>query len=428
MSVKPSRTFASPRMKSSPKTTVWAEFTPLAMKHKAVNLGQGFPSWHPPEIVRRHAVEAVTDAMKPLNNQYARPMGHVELVTPLAEAYTKKFGRTVDPLSNILITNGSTQALYCAFQTMLGNGEEVVMFEPYFDLYAPDVEMAGGKPVLIPLRPNAGGRTSQDWVYDKQELERAMRPQTKIIIVNTPQNVPGKVWTQEELEHIASLAKKHDVYVIMDEVYEYMVYDGLTHIHMATLPGMWERTLTLCSAGKTLSATGWKIGWTVAPAEMITVLLQTHSHQAFSVATPLQIAVGRSLTTYKDGQYYLNLRKEYQAKRDLLCKVLQAAGLNPITPKGSYFVVADISAVPESLYVNPTEKSVAKDWQFARWLTTEFKVTGIPVSAFYSQSKWAIAERYVRFAFCRELSELEEAGRRLLPLAAVIRKDRNAKL
>eukprot|EP00760_Papus_ankaliazontas_P036582 PhM_4_TR8347/c1_g1_i5/m.17811/K00816/CCBL; kynurenine---oxoglutarate transaminase / cysteine-S-conjugate beta-lyase / glutamine---phenylpyruvate transaminase len=377
------RQWSSERMRSIAKTTVWAEFTGLAMEHKAVNLGQGFPSWAPPPFVQKEYETVGSEAATlPLQHQYCRSLGHPELVTALAAKYSKSLNRPVDAMKEVLITNGSTQGLYCAFQTFVGDGDEVIIFEPFFDLYMPDIHMAGGKTVLIPLRPTKGaGGTSQDWKYDPAELERAFNSRTKLVVINTPQNVPGKVWSRAELEHVAALVKKHDCFVVMDEVYEYMVYGGAEHVQMATLDGMWDRTITVGSAGKTFSCTGWKIGWCVGPSEAIVPLHQTHAHQAFSVATPLQIAVGRTLksASLDDGKYFDELRRGYERRRDVLVNVLSEVGLRPTVPHGAYFVVADVSCVPKGLYMNDaaTSEGVAMDWQFCRWLTKEYGVTAI---------------------------------------------------
>eukprot|EP00760_Papus_ankaliazontas_P036579 PhM_4_TR8347/c1_g1_i2/m.17818/K00816/CCBL; kynurenine---oxoglutarate transaminase / cysteine-S-conjugate beta-lyase / glutamine---phenylpyruvate transaminase len=422
------RQWSSERMRSIAKTTVWAEFTGLAMEHKAVNLGQGFPSWAPPPFVQKEYETVGSEAATlPLQHQYCRSLGHPELVTALAAKYSKSLNRPVDAMKEVLITNGSTQGLYCAFQTFVGDGDEVIIFEPFFDLYMPDIHMAGGKTVLIPLRPTKGaGGTSQDWKYDPAELERAFNSRTKLVVINTPQNVPGKVWSRAELEHVAALVKKHDCFVVMDEVYEYMVYGGAEHVQMATLDGMWDRTITVGSAGKTFSCTGWKIGWCVAPSEAIQAMLKINSHIVFCVSTPFQIAIGRTISETMGNSYHADLISMYSHKRQRLCDMLATVGLTPTIPDGAYFALANIAAVPEHLYVD-AQCPDAKDYQFCRWLTKEYGVTAIPVSAFYSPANRAVGAQYVRFAFCKDDADIDEAGRRLERLRQLL-KGGNSKL
>lgn len=431
---------AAHRLDKIPKFTVWQEFTPLAVKHKAVNLGQGFPSFNPEPFVLQHASAAIHD-VNPLAHQYARGLGHLELVSCLQRKYAVQLGRSspiaaVAPTATadgsgsglqndeVLILNGTTQALSCACQAFISDGDEVVMFEPFFDLYINDIEMCGGKPIIGTLQPPTATMTTttsgtttttraSEWRVDFDALERRMTPRTKMILLNTPQNVPGKVWSLDELQCIADIARRRDLLVIADEVYDHLLFDGAEHVSIASLPGMWERTITVASAGKTLTVTGWKVGWAIAPKELILPMSQVFANQAFSVATPLQVAVARSLTEASTNGYFDRLLATYNRRREKLCTMLSNVGLPPVIPQGAFFALADISNIRPEAYVTEkaTAEGVARDWQFCRWLTTEIGVTAIPVTAFCTESSRPMFDRYVRFAFCKTDEAIEEAGR-----------------
>lgn len=412
--------FAARRLAAVPKRTVWHEMTPLALEHKAINLGQGFPSYAPPDFVMKNLASVSLQENSPLNHQYARAFGNLELVNPLREIYGKQLGRDEIKLMEVLITNGVTQGLNLACQAFIGPGDELVTFEPFFDLYVNDVEMAGGKVQLVPMETNT--EFANKWTFSEAALRAKINMNTKAILVNTPQNVPGKVWNMEELQLIARIAVEHDLLVFADEVYTTLVYDGAQHVSIGSFPGMFERTITMCSAGKTFSCTGWKIGWIVAPEPFIVALNQVQAHQSFSIATPLQIAVGRSLIEAKTNGYYEQLNAMYTAKRKLLCDILTTAGLQPVMPAGGFFALADISLVDEKHYVDPNEKEVARDWQFCRWLTKVIGVNAIPSTAFCTNESRPIFDKFVRFAFCKKDEDIQEAGKRLMKLRDYFRQ------
>ena len=407
----------SSRLSTIPAMTVWSEFTPLAMKHNAINLGQGFPSFGPPDFVK-DSLQSVLAQPESMNHQYCRSMGHPALVKELQNRYSDGLGRqhaggvTMD---EVLITNGVTQALNCAMQAFLSPGDEVLMLEPFFDVYPNDVVMAGGVPVTVPLQFAKGGDAST-WTIDWDALEGAVSStgKTKMFIFNTPQNVPGKVWSKEDIQRIADFSKRHNLLVISDEVYEYMTYDGTEHLHLANLPGMWDRTLTMSSAGKTFSCTGWKIGWTVGPAHYIQSMAQIHAHQAFSVSTPNQMAVAKALQHASSSGYYREFRDLYEGKRNLLCDLLGKAGLEPVIPQGSFFVLADISRVKKEVF-HDEASPLALDWQFCRWATEAIGVTAIPTTAFCKADK-ARYQHFARFAFCKDDEYMRQGGDRLLKL------------
>lgn len=406
---------AARRLEKIPKSTVWTEFTPMAIKHKAVNLGQGFPTFVPPRFVLENAQKVFApDTTEFLDHQYCRSMGHLDLVRVLQDKYTKLLGHQIQE-TDVVVTNGVTQGLNLAIQAFVDSGDEVVCFEPFFDLYCNDVHMANGSCKIVPL--HIEGPTANDWRVKEADLRAAITDRTKVILLNTPQNVPGKVWSRDELEMVARVVRGTNIVVFSDEVYMTLVYDGIPHIPFASLPDMFERTVTMCSAGKTFSVTGWKLGWIVGPSYLIAPIQQVQAHQSFSISTPLQRVVAKSLVDAESNGYYAELLSTYERKRKLLCDVLSAAGLDPVVPQGGFFVLANISKVSPTAYMDPNDTTdVGRDWQFCRWLTKDIGVTAIPTSAFCSVAGRARYDMYARFAFCKSDADIEEAGRRLLRL------------
>ena len=392
-------------------TTVFAEYTALALQHSAVNLGQGFPNFPAPDFVKEAAQHAIGADL----NQYARSAGHPRLIHALAKVYGPLFGRDLNPQSEIVVTTGATEGIFATVQALVQTGDEVVLIEPFYDSYAPSVIMAGGTPVYVPLRPKPNAASSADWVLDMAELEAAFNERTRLLIINTPQNPLGKVLSRVELQQIADLVQKHDVLVLSDEVYEWMTYSApssdqnrVEHVRIATLPGMWERTITLGSAGKTFSVTGWKIGWAIASEKLAHAIFMAHQWIPFAVATPLQEAVGIAMEVAPDHDYFNWLSQMYQGKRDLLLNVLTDVGLPPLTPDGSYFILVDTSGLAV-----PIEPGVRRDVSLCRWLTREVGVAAIPPSHFYSPAHQYLTDNLVRFCFCKTDEMLEEAARRL---------------
>ncbi len=388
--------------------TVFAEFTALANEVGAVNLGQGFPNFPAPDFVKTAAQQAIAADL----NQYARSAGHPRLVNALAALYSPLFGRSLNPLTEIVVTVGATEGIFATVQALVDPGDEVILIEPFYDSYPAVVTMAGGTAVYVPLRAPAGATSAAEWRLELDELAAAFSPRTKLLILNTPLNPLGKVYDLAELSAIAELAQQHDIAVLSDEVYEWMVYPTaahpVEHVRLATLPGMWERTVTLGSAGKSFSVTGWKIGWAIAPPHLAHAVTMAHQWIPFAVATPLQEAVAVALEQAEERDYFAELRSMYQAKRDLLLNALDDVGLMPMTPDGSYFIVVDTSKLPVGV-----APGTRRDVAVCRWFTREIGVAAIPPSPFYSVAHQELTDNLARFTFCKTDAMLHEAARRL---------------
>ena len=373
-------------------TTIFQEMTDLANAHDAINLGQGFPDFPAPDFIKEAAREAIANEI----NQYAPGNGRSSLRRALAQKYATQYGLHFNPDTDIVVTVGATEAIFTTILGLIDPGDEVILIEPYYDSYVPAVTMAGGIPRFLTLR-------SPDWTINADELEALFSDKTKLIVLNTPHNPIGKVYRRAELALLARLCQQYDVVALSDEVYEHLVYDGLTHIPLATLPGMAERTITVSSMGKTFSTTGWKVGWAVGPADLVTAVFRAHQFITYSGAAPLQEASAIALTYAAQQNYYAALLTMYQHKRDFLLQSLRAAGLQPITPQGSYFAMVKLD-----------QFDFANDVEFCRYLTTEIGVAAIPPSAFYHNPDDGAG--LTRFAFCKSDAMLAEAAKRLLRL------------
>jgi N-succinyldiaminopimelate aminotransferase len=373
-------------------TTVFVEINDLARQCNAVNLGQGAPDFDGPPEVLAAAVAAINGQL----NQYAPGVGMPVLREAVARHTERFYGQKIDWQTEVLITSGATEAVFAAILGLTDPGDEVIVFEPVYDSYVPNMVMAGVRPRYVPLR-------GDQWSFDPDELARAFNQRTRAIIVNTPHNPTGKVYSLEELSLIADLCRKHQVVAITDEVYEHILYDGIAHTRLATLPGMAERTLTISSVGKTFSVTGWKIGWAIGPADLVNAVNQAHQFITFAVASPLQAAAAAALTL--PIEYFEDLQTSYQAKRDRMLEVLEHAGFRASKPQGSYFIMADWRAV--------APRRVEDDVQFARWLITQIGVACIPSSAFYQESDKELGRYLARFAICKKDETLAAAAERL---------------
>lgn len=415
MSTSPSLPTIADKTKGIEKS-VWVEFIQLALEVKPLNLGQGFPDFAAPDHVRKALSEASVSTTNVLLNQYTRSFGHPRLANALSKVYSKVVGREINPMTEVLVTAGAYEALFVTIMGLVNPGDEVIIIEPFFDCYVPQVKLAGGTPVFVPLRPKKteGEISSGDFELDPAELAAAFNNKTKAIVVNTPNNPLGKVYKKDELMMIADLCKKYNSVAIMDEVYEWMTYTGQEHVRMATLPGMWDRCITIGSAGKTFSVTGWKIGWAYGPTYLLKGSQVIHQHSVYTCTTPIQEAVAmgfeRELEVFGTPECYLqSLAVELEVKRDLVVRILREAGLNPIVPEGGYFIMADVRDIANKVDLggDPNER---KDFRFVKWMSRNRKLQGIPPSAFYSPEHGDLGENYIRFCFIKEDKNLEKAG------------------
>jgi len=376
-------------------TTVFVEINDLARQHNAVNLGQGAPDFDSPPEVLAAAVKAVNSAM----NQYAPGIGLPAAREAIAGHARRFYEQKLNPETDVLVTAGATEGVFAAILGLTDPGDEVIVFEPVYDTYVPNMVMAGVTPRYVPLR-------GDEWTFDPDELAKAFNPHTRAIIVNTPHNPTAKVYSRAELQMIATLCEKHDVVAITDEVYEHILYDNAIHTRLATLPGMQDRTLTVSSLGKTFSVTGWKIGWAIGPAALVNAVNQAHQFITYAVASPLQAAAATALNL--PSQFFDSLQANYQVKRDVLFNALRNAGFKVFKPQGSYFIMADWRGVPP--------KRVEDDVQFAQWMIREVGVACIPPSAFYQESDKHLGKHFARFAVCKKEETLAAAAERLAKL------------
>ena len=367
-------------------TTIFAQMSALAAETEAVNLGQGFPDTDGPAEVAEAARQAILDG----HNQYPPLPGIPSLRQAVSEHRARFRGQEFDPDGEVLITAGATEALAAAMLALTGPGDEVVTFEPYYDSYAAGIALSGATRRVVTLR-------APDWSFDPDELRAAFTPATRVLLLNTPHNPTGKVFSREEMTLIAELCAEHDVVAVTDEVYEHLVFDG-EHIPLATLPGMAERTLTVSSAGKVFSFTGWKIGWACGPAELVAAVRTAKQFLTFVNGAPFQhaVAVGLRLGDAFFNQYTADMR----SKRDRLCDGLAGAGLDVLVPQGTYFASCDITSIGESDGV-----------EFCLGLPERAGVVAVPTMVFYDDK--AAGAPIVRFAFCKQDEVLEEAITRL---------------
>ncbi len=384
-------------------TTIFAEMSALALSTGSINLGQGFPDTDGPEEVREAAVRALRDGR---GNQYPPGPGVPELRTAVAAHQERRYGLTYDPGTEVLVTAGATEAIAATLLALLEPGDEVIALEPYYDSYAACIAMAGGTRVPVTLRPHE--ETGDDGVVrrrfrlDLDELRDAVTDNTRLLLLNTPHNPTGTVLTREELTAIAELAVERDLLVVTDEVYEHLVFGGAEHVPLATLPGMRGRTVSIGSAGKTFSFTGWKVGWVTASPELVTAVRSAKQFLTYVSSGPFQYAVAEALAL--PDTYFDAFRADMLAKRDLLSAGLAEAGFAVFRPAGTYFVTTDIRPL-----------GVSDGFAFCRALPERAGVVAIPNAVFYDHRD--AGAPFVRFAFCKRTSVLEEAVSRLKTLA-----------
>ncbi|MFZ0806899.1 MAG: aminotransferase class I/II-fold pyridoxal phosphate-dependent enzyme [Candidatus Sulfotelmatobacter sp.] len=376
--------------------SVIREMTRQAMLYGAVNLAQGFPDFPAPEEIKKAAQQAIAEDV----NQYAITWGAKNLRNAIARQMKLWQGISVDPEKEITVCCGSTEAMISTLLAVCNAGDGVVIFEPYYENYGPDSVLSGAKPKFVKLRPPQD--ENSEWTFDEQELRRVFDRHTKAIIVNTPNNPTGKVFTRTELELIRDLCVEFDVLAITDEIYEHILYEGTEHISMASLDGMRERTVTINGMSKTYSVTGWRVGWAVAPEKITNAIRKVHDFLTVGAPAPLQEAGAAALSLPQE--YYAKLAEGYRVRRDHLIPALTAAGFQCFRPRGAYYVMTDISAF-----------GFADDISFAKHLVQEVGVAPVPGSSFYRDPR--DGARQVRFAFCKKPETLDEAARRLARLS-----------
>jgi aminotransferase len=366
--------------------------TRLAREHRSINLAQGFPNFAAPELLKAAAAEAIQGDI----NQYAITWGAQRLREALAQKYRSWYGLAIDPDREVTVTCGATEAMMATLLAIVDPGDEVIIFEPFYENYGPDTILSDARPVFVPLEP---GRS-----LDLERLAAAFSPRTRAIVVNTPSNPSGRVLTLEELEAIRDLCVRHDCLAVTDEIYEHMVYHG-NHLPLASLPGMAERTVTISGASKTFGVTGWRIGWALAPETLTDAIRKVHDFLTVGAPAPLQEAIAVALERL-DQRFYHELTEAYRARRDLLSDALTAAGFRCVPPEGAYYILADFA-----------ELSDLPDTEFAVWLSREVGVTPVPGSSFFHDP--ADGRTQVRFVFCKTDDILLEAATRLRGLRAV---------
>jgi N-succinyldiaminopimelate aminotransferase len=370
------------------QSTVFGEMSALAVATGSVNLGQGFPDTDGPQLVKDAAIRAIEDGR---GNQYPPAHGLPQLREAIAEHQRRFYGIELDPATDVVVTTGASEAIAAALLALVDAGDEVVMFSPWFDLYGAAVSLAGGARVEVPL-------TAGDFRPDADALRAAITPRTRLLLLNSPHNPTGSVFTRAELAAIAEVVEEHDLWVISDEAYEHLVYAGSEHVPFATLPGMAERTVTIGSAGKSLSLTGWKVGWATGPTDLVAAVRVPRQHLSYVSGGPFQWAVVEGLAL--PDSYWTSFRDGLQAQRDQLCDGLAALGFPVTVPEGTYFATTDVRPL-----------GYADGWAFCRDLPHRAGVVAIPHEVFHDDPE--AGRPFVRWAFCKRPEVLAEALDRL---------------
>jgi aminotransferase len=367
--------------------SVIREMTRLAYRHNAVNLAQGFPDFPAPAILKRAAAEAIDADI----NQYAITWGAKPFRDAIAAKYRRHYALDFDPETEITVCCGATEGMIAAMLAVIDPGDEVVLFEPFYENYNPDTQLSGATVRYVTLH-------SPDWTFDPAELRRAFNPRTKAIVLNSPNNPTGKVFNRQELETIANLCQEFDALALTDEIYEHIVYDGAVHIPIISLPGMRDRTVLVNSMSKTYSVTGWRVGWVLAAPALTNSIRKVHDFLTVGAAAPLQQAGVTALGLPDD--YYANLAAEYAAKRDHIVESLESAGLRCSVPRGAYYVMARL-----------TETGFVDDMNLVRHLIEKIGIAAVPGSSFFSRPE--DGAQWIRFCFCKKYETLESARHKL---------------
>ncbi len=367
--------------------SVIREMTRLADRHGAINLSQGFPDFAAPEVVKAAARDAISADI----NQYSVTWGAAPLRQAVAREFGRRHGVRVDADTQVTVCCGSTEAMISTMLAVIDPGDEVVVFEPFYENYGPDAILSGALPRYVTLH-------EPDWTFDPEALAAAFNNRTRAVIINSPNNPTGKVFTRDELTVIAELCRRWDVLAITDEIYEHIIYDGCRHVPMASIEGMAGRTVTINSLSKTYSVTGWRVGWSIAPPRLAGAIRKVHDFLTVGAAAPLQEAGATALAL--PDSYYADLAAQYQRRRDMLLRLLESRGFQCYTPDGAYYVMAEIGHF-----------GLGDDVEFARYLVSEVGVAVVPGSSFYHAPK--LGQTKVRFAFCKCDETLHAAGKQL---------------
>ncbi|NEO86969.1 MAG: aminotransferase class I/II-fold pyridoxal phosphate-dependent enzyme [Spirulina sp. SIO3F2] len=393
MSTSASNISASNRVQALSFNAIFSKMNALAKVHQAVNLGHGFPDYPAPDFVKAAARQAIADD----RNQYTAAQGELPLRTAIAARMQRRYQVDYNPETEVIVTQGATEAIFATLMGFVNPGDEVILFEPCYSTYKPAIQMVGGIPKFYSFLP-------PEWELDSERLEALFSEKTKVILVNTPHNPTGKVLSETDLALIARLCQKYNVVAISDEVYDELVYDDAVHRPLCTYPGMYERTITVSTFGKTFSVTGWKVGWAIAPAALANPILRMRLYTSGSGTTPVQVAAAEALSA--PPQFYQELRTEYTALRDTCYQMLKETGFKPFLPAGTFFLMADFSGflAAQNLSMN--------DIDFCQYLTQTVGVTAIPASTLYHDY---LPPDYpmVRFAFCKHRATLLAAQQRL---------------
>jgi len=379
--------------------SVIREMTRVVAQHGGVNLAQGMPNFPPPRAV----IDAAHRALDGDFHQYAITWGTPGLRRAIADKYLRFYGLAIDPEQHVTVCCGSTETMLATLLAVLDPGDEVIVFEPFYENYGPGCIISGAVPIWVPLEP-------PEFSFDPERLARAVTPRTKAIIFNSPNNPSGKVFSRADLDVIADLCRRHDLLAITDEIYEHIVYDGLGHTPIATLPGMAERTITISGISKSYSVTGWRIGWSVAPPDISVGIRRAHDFITVGAPHPLQEAAVTALAL--PDAYYVELRQAYQARRDLLFGYVERAGFVAWKPRGAYYILTDAAHFIKAL-------GLEDDTAFAMWLIKEAGVATVPGSSFYAHPE--LGRTKIRFCFPKTDDMLTEAGERLQKLRSIAR-------
>ncbi|GAA5961607.1 hypothetical protein JCM3765_002646 [Sporobolomyces pararoseus] len=408
---------------------VWSVFSPLAghVPKDALNLGQGFMNWAPADFIREAHAEALETVA---SNHYQLPRGSGHLRQALSKYLSPSFnrGRDLDPATEIQVTAGANEGMYAFASAFTRPGDEVIIFEPFFDQYVPQITFNGGTPVYVPIRAPEGASTSNvpasEWKINFDELRKAITPKTKQIWINTPHNPIGKVFDVEELKEIGKIAEEHNLIIVSDEVYDCLTFEDQQHTRIASLSEeLWNRTITIGSAGKSFSATGWRVGWAVGPAHLVTPLMAAHTRIVFCVNGPAQEATATGIEKALENGYFEEQRKAYDERKSVLLEGLDKLGLPYTVPHGAYFVLVNTSRlqIPEDFEIPKLIEGRARDWVCAWFIAQTAKVVFIPPTEFYSKEHWSLGENWIRVAFCKDPDTLRQATERLLALKPFIK-------